>query len=210
MPGVHRGGRRPLKRLIIVLASGLGVLTVLVAAWLVWSLLRPRPPGFAPTAGQAASIVEAPQVLQYTIDARDKKNWAYFDVASGAAVQTSPTSLDWDLAFRRTDILTNGGSTNPSGLGGAIDLGKIAIEDATAPADGYLADVEHEDRGLENPALHKWYDYDWTTHTVSARDRTYAIRTATGETSLLTFVSYYCADGSSGCVTFRYLYPLAP
>ncbi len=73
-----------------------------------------------------------------------------------------------------------------------------------APADGYLSDATDDERGLENPALHKWYSYNWTTHIVTSKSSTYAVRTATGEAVLPTFVSYYCDDGSSGCVTIQY------
>jgi len=55
-------------------------------------------------------------------------------------------------------------------------------------------------------ALHKWYNYDWTSHIITRKNHTYALKTNTGEVVLLTFVSYYCDGGSPGCVTFRYRY----
>ena len=203
------GARRfVLNPLILGLAGTLAFLGLVVGAWALWSVLRPPPAGFAPTSGRAASAVGSPpQVLQYTIDARNRQDWAYFRFSDGMAVSTARDSLGWDLAFRRTDALTNGGNTNPEGRGAAVDLGTIALEDAVVPKDGYLPDVAHDDRGLENPALHKWYSYDWTTHTISTRNHTYAIRTAAGESVVVTFVSYYCDDGSPGCITFRYVYP---
>ena len=54
--------------------------------------------------------------------------------------------------------------------------------------------------------LHKWYNYDWTSHIITSKNHSYALKTNTGEVVLLTFVSYYCDDGSPGCVTFRYRY----
>ncbi len=41
-----------------------------------------------------------------------------------------------------------------------------------------------------------------------SRNHTYDVRTAAGEPVVVTFVSYYCDDGSPGCITFRYAYPL--
>lgn len=184
------------------------ILALVVGGWLLWIALRPAPEGFTPTTGAAVGAMGEPlDVLQYTIDARSRKDWAYFNFAQGKAVSTSQENLDWDLAFRRNDILTNGGETNPEGLGGAVDLGKTPLREATPPADEYLTDVTHEERGLENPAVHKWYNYHWTTHTVTSKGHTYAVRTATGDVALLSFVSYYCDDGSSGCVTFQYKSP---
>jgi hypothetical protein len=192
-------------------ASLLIVAGLVIAGWLLWIVLRPPPAGFTPTSGQAVTVPGLPPgVLQHTIDARSRKDWAFFNFSSGTTVSTPQEHLDWDIAFRRTDILTNGGETNRDGLAGAIDMGDIPLEQATPPADGYLSDATDDERGLENPALHKWYNYNWTTHIVTSKSRTYAVRTAMGEAVLLTFVSYYCDDGSSGCVTIQYVYPNAP
>lgn len=198
----------PIKALAISMGALLLFVALVVGGWLVWSFFRPPPDGFAPTTGEAAGTMGGPpDVLQYTIDARSREDWTYFGFSQGTAVSTSQENLDWDLAFRRTDILTNGGETNPEGLGGAVDLGRIPLQEATPPPDGYLTDATDEERGVENPALHKWYGYSWTTHVVSSKDHTYALRTATGEMALLSFISYYCDDGSSGCITFRYAFP---
>jgi len=201
--------------LVKPVALGLGVLllavALLIGGWLLYILLRPAPPGFAPTSGQALSVAgQPPSVVQYTIDARSRKDWVYFSFARGTAVSTSQDALDWDLALRRTNLLTNGGDTNPAGAGGAVDLGEMPLSEAIPAADGYRADATDDERGLENPALHNWYNYNWTSHTVTSKNHSYAMRTATGEVVLLTFVSYYCDNGSPGCVTFQYVNPSAP
>ena len=206
---VGTGAKRSLlKPAAIGIGGLLAVAVLVVGGWVVWSIFRPPPDGFAPTAGQAGSVPEAPpDILQYTIDARSREDWAYFDFSSGVAVDAAEDSLDWDLAFRRTDLLTNGGETNPAGEGGAVDLGEVRLDSAIVPAGGYAADATHEERGLENPELHKWYSYNWTTHIIKSKNHSYAVRTATGEVALVTFLSYYCDDGSSGCVTFQYTFP---
>lgn len=196
------------KRLALGAGAFVAAAVLLVGGYLLWIVLRPPPDGFAPTIGQAAGVIDGQgDVLQYTVDARSRKEWAYFDFSRGATVSTTQDSLDWDLAFRRTDLLTNGGETNPAGRGAAIDLGEITLGDAIAPADGYLPDATDDERGLENPALHRWYSYNWTTHIVKSKHHTYAVQRATGGTVLLTFLSYYCDDGSPGCVTFQYASP---
>jgi hypothetical protein len=191
------------------LAIGFGglilLLALLIGAWILYILFRPTPDGFAPTAGQAISPPDAQsQALQYTIDARSREEWAYFDFSLGEAVSVPQDSLDWDVAFRRTDILTNSGDSNPAGIAGAVDLGEVTMADAIPPAAGYAADVTHEERGVENPALHKWYNYNWTSHIITSKNHTYALRTAENDTVILTFLSYYCDDGSPACVTFQY------
>jgi len=184
------------------LAALLAGSVLVVAVWLLWSVLRPAPPGFAPTA--SASAAASTGVLQYTADATDQERWVYFDFSRGAVVSTTQGSPDWDLAFRRNAVLTNGGATNPQGMGGAIDLGRLLLEDAVPPLDGFLVDTAPESGGVENPALRRWYSYSLVTHVVSSKDHVYAVRSAEGEVLMLTFVSYYCDDGSAGCITFRY------
>jgi len=200
---------RTRRSLIKSVALGFGVLLLLIAlltgGWLLWIMLRPAPAGFAPTSGQALQATgEPPDIAQYTIDARSREDWVYFSFPLGTTVSTSQENLDWDLAFRRTDILTNGGETNLQGQAGAVDLDRVPLDEAATPSGGFLQDVTTEDRGLENPALHSWYNYDWTSHIITSKNHTYALRISTGEVVLLTFVSYYCDDGSSACVTFRY------
>lgn len=197
------------RSLVKPVALGLGVLllaiALLISGWLLWILLRPSPAGFAPTSGQALVVAgQPPDIAQYTIDARSRKDWVYFNFTRGTAVSTSQDALDWDLALRRTDLLTNSGDTNPRGQGGAVGLDEVPLDEAVVLSGGYLPDATHDERGLENPALHKWYNYNWTTHIITSKMHTYALRTVTGEVVLLTFVSYYCDDGSPGCVTFRY------
>ncbi len=197
------------------LAIGLGVFVaaavLLVGGWTLWGLFGPPPDGFSPTGGRAIEIGGQPPVFQYTIDARSRNDWAYFDFSSGTTIATSQESLDWDLAFRRTDLLTNGGETNAASDGGAFDFGDVPLGELQAlPPETYLADTTHDERGLENPALHGWYSYDWLKHVISSKGRTYGVRTATGETAFVTFLSYYCDDGSSGCITFQYRYPALP
>ncbi len=205
MIGVARTRRSIVKPVVLGLGAFLLAIALLIGAWTLWIFLRPAPEGFAPTNGRALAVAgQPPEVVQYTIDARSRKNWVYFDFTQGTNVSTSQDALDWDLAFRRTDILTNSGETNPEGKGGAVDLGEATLDAALAPADGYLPDATDDERGLENPALHKWYNYDWTSHIITSKDHTYALRIRTGEVVLLTFVSYYCDDGSPACITFRY------
>ena len=203
----HRIGAR--------LAVGSGLLLVVtglvLGGWLLWSALRPAPAGFAPTSGQAIGAVgQPPAVLQYTIDARSRSDWAFFDFSSDMETEASLDSLDWDIAFRRTDVITNGGETNPAGAGAAADLGRVPLQEADVTGAGFLTDAADAERGLESPALHGWYNYDWMTHVVSSDKHTYGVRTATGETALITFLSYYCDDGSAGCITFQYVYPVDP
>lgn len=122
-----------------------------------------------------------------TIDATSRTDWTYYRVGEGVVtVVDTATSTAWDLAFRRTAIQTNSGSSGP-GLGGARSLGAIPFADVTST--DTVAFVRDEitppamPGGVESsgsPVLSDWFDYDVATHTVSPMPLTYAVRTATG------------------------------
>lgn len=128
-----------------------------------------------------------------TVDATGA-DWVYLSVADGVVSPTDPTaSTEWDLAFRRTDIRTNSG-TSGTGVGGAREEPLAESYDALAETSTFGFSVDRVRMGASpgrpetsvSPALDgedgsaAWYDYDPTTHLVSAGARVYAVRTATG------------------------------
>lgn len=179
-----------------------------IGALVASSLMRPVLPGYLPTA-PAPSEVGDRQVgpRDYTVDATNHDRWVYFDFSRGSVVEVeSPRSLDWDIAFRRHRIITNGGATNPWGQAGALDIGAADLNMGfEVPDAGYVVD---ERRGDEprNRVLERWYEYSWISHVLRPAGRVYAIRTADGRYAALRILGYYCPGGRPGCVTFRYLY----
>jgi len=145
--------------------------------------------------------------VRVTLDAMSMEDWVLFDLVEGRIVTGDLSSDGWDLAFRRTDLLTNSGVTNPSGPGGAFDLGEVSLEDAFAPATVSFA-VDHlggdDDDELENEQVSHWYSYSFISHIVSTKPNTYLIRTGESFDALVFFESYYCDDEESGCITFSY------
>ncbi len=185
----------------LVVASALGAL-------FVWGQLQPRPDGHAPSVAGATDTVAQPAApVQYTIDASDGERWVYFDFTQGSVVEAAFDAPGWDLAFRRTRLLTNSGVTNPAGPAGVIDLGETTIEQAFAPAAAEFAVdevVADDDDKNENPAIRKWYRYNYVRHVIVARENVYVVRTGGEQDAIVQFDSYYCEDGSPGCVTFTY------
>jgi heme-binding HmuY-like protein len=191
-----------------------------LAALFVWGQLQPRPEGFAVTATLDEAVAPAttevpviaevevtPASTQYTLDARDKVEWAFFDIDSGGLITSTFADSDWDLAFRRTKLLTNSGITNPDGAVGATDLGELDLETAVAPeAPLFVVDALGGDDGDDqrNAAISRWYNYDFIRHVIVARANVYLVRTSDGGEAVIQFDSYYCEDELPGCVTFRY------
>lgn len=131
----------------------------------------------------------APEESEASLTVDASSSWAYLKVGAGVLEVASPeSSLDWDLALRRTEVRCNGGASGP-GVGGARleASGAPFGEIETSTTFGFHVDVIRNS-GVpgamdtsQNPVLGGWYDYDGATHRVSPGDRTYLVRTATGE-----------------------------
>ncbi|MFV1961399.1 MAG: HmuY family protein [Acidimicrobiia bacterium] len=201
----------------------IGLPTVLVLGVIglfVWGGFQPRPAGFAAIEPEGAALVEdvvavvedevaavEEEWTRYTLDARSMADWVLFDFEKGSVMDGDFASPGWDVAFRRTKLLTNSGVTNPSGPGGAFDLGEVPLETASAPASVSFA-VDRlggdDDDEPENPAMGGWYSYSFIKHIVSVKPNTYLVRTGGSSDALVQFDSYYCEDEEPGCITFRY------
>lgn len=170
------------------------------------SLRRPRPPTFAPTPPRPHPVGDAlVRDRVVTLDARSSERWVRFDFSRAAPVPGAAGS-GWDLAARRFHIIVNGGPDFP-GEGGARSLGEVPFDSVRrAPARGYRVTRTGPDGEASNPALEDWYSYDFFSHVLSPRPRTYAVRTADGRYAKVEVVSYYCPGTEAGCVTLRYTY----
>ena len=64
---------------------------------------------------------------ELVVDASVKEEWVYVDLQDKMVVEVSDpeSSLSWDLAFSRTQLRTNGGSSG-DGLGGALAAPGVA------------------------------------------------------------------------------------
>ncbi|HUF51989.1 MAG TPA: HmuY family protein [Longimicrobiales bacterium] len=184
---------------LAVVACTLGVV-VLVGM----SLRRPEPPWFVPSpAAPRPAVVELVGPELITVDARDELHWRFFSFARGSVVDR-PDADDWDLAFRRFQIIANGGA-GFAGQAGIVDLGDVSFDATSAvPSTGYVATVAGGDS--TNAAIGRWYDYSFTSHLLSPKSRVYAVRTADGRYAKIEFVGYYCPGATPGCITFRYMY----
>ncbi len=161
-----------------------------------------------PRSGQVGERLVGPIV--YTIDARARDLWMYFDFSRGAVVPVQhPKTGEWDLAFRRHVIRTNGGDTNPSGQGALFG---IETEDFAAvtrvPVDAaFVSDVRTKKRLWPyNPVVEKWYHYSYTVNVLTPKPMVYIVRTQNGKYAKLRILSYYCKGDVGGCMTFEYVY----
>jgi hypothetical protein len=184
--------------------AGVAALVAVSAVLVALTLRQPAVPTYAPTppeARDAGRALVGPRV--YTVDATDADAWRYFSFRLGSVIDNAGAG-EWDLAFRRYQILANGGPKY-AGRGGIVDLGTVAFEDVHAvPESGYQANESNPDP--RNPAIASWYRYGFFSHVLSPKPHVWAVRTADGRYAKIELLSYYCARAEPGCLTFRYVY----
>jgi hypothetical protein len=118
--------------------------------------------------------------------------------------RSDSASTAWDIGFRGTSIIFNGGSNGP-GDGGVVVVNDLFESVTEAPESGY-------DDAL--PDDNDWYSYNPATHIVTpVAGRTMVIRTADGRYAKLRILSYYegapaepTADDASRYYTFEYVF----
>jgi hypothetical protein len=145
--------------------------------------------------------------LVAVINASSEKDWVYFDFSRGETVHIQdPTSLSWDLAFRRGKVISNGGATNKFGKAGLIDLKVKEFERVEkVPLENYIQDSATRTEP-ENSVLLKWYNYNYFTHKLTAKKNVYAVRTSDSKYAKVQFLSFYCDNKETGCIKMRYSY----
>ena len=160
---------------------------------------------------QAKPALKSPanlmSTLVTTINASSEKEFVYFDFSSGKPVRIlDSSSLEWDLAFRRGKVISNGGASSKLGKAGLINLGVVEFDEVEeVPMDDYIQDIAAKTE-VENPVMVKWYNYNYLTHKLTAKKNIYAVRTADGKFAKFQFLSFYCANKEAGCIKMRYVY----
>ena len=137
--------------------------------------------------------------------------WIFFDLETAQQVNplTPEDSDEWDVAFQRFKVKTNGGISGSGGVEGARLAGVDFSTLDQAPPGGYVVDAE--DSGDEDvdpdyvflgPA--PWYDYDGTGHTLSPADAVYVLRSVEGNYFKVQMLDYYDDAGTSGFPKLRW------
>jgi hypothetical protein len=181
-----------------------GVVVVVAVTLVALTLRQPDVPTYAPTPPaprDAGRALVGPVV--YTVDATSGERWRHFSFRVGAVVDDASAAA-WDLAFRRYQIIANGG---PGFLGraGILDLGPVRFDEVqTVPVTGYRENEGSLDP--RNPAIGGWYRYGFFSHVLSPKPHVWAVRTVDGRYAKLEILAYYCPGAQPGCVTFRYGY----
>jgi len=161
------------------------------------------------------------QSKSFEVNSTSSTIWKYFSFAKNDTIVVSDplTSEEWDLAFQRYRIKTNGGMSG-SGQGSAansylkgqigFDALKTVPDTATFSADASVNIAVQQGYAtyVINPEIYTWFTIELATQgtQIVPSDYIFFIKTGDGKYAKVWFKSYYSATDLSGHVTFQYKY----
>lgn len=166
--------------------------------------------------GSTPAAVLDTTVKSMAIDAtsKDPGTWAFLDLDSGSALTASEAAQlnAWDLAFSRFQIKTNGGASGTGKVEAALIQDQPFDQVIAAPAGNYGVDELPGPDPRTEPGFYfgGWYDYDFITHTLTARNFTYVVKTTEGAYFKVQILDYYDDAGTPGVISMKWAAVPAP
>lgn len=161
------------------------------------------------------------QQQTFEINSTVSNAWKYFSFANNDTISISdPThSSEWDLAFQRYRIKTNGGKSG-TGSGSAansfqkgqtgFDALKVVSDTATFVVDDSVNIAVQQGYAtyVVNPKLYTWFTIELAAQgtQIIPSNYIYIVKTGTGKFAKVWFKGYYSAANVSGHVTIQYKY----
>ena len=168
-------------------------------------------------------------------DCSDYTQWHFFSFAEGGIIGSCDAMdstanedwrqrTDWDLAFHRQNIKSNGGISGV-GQGGIMEYAQAEFNfDAVleAPEEGYITDVPdsviydmsqmmagniiYAKTGI-NPVTKNWAVLtDMMSGLWTYAQKAFIVRTATGKYAKIHLINFKSSEGASGTITMKYVY----
>ena len=163
------------------------------------------------------------------IDASEYNNWIYFSLNSGEVVDISnpENSLNWDLAFQRNHIRTNGGLSGIGNVCSIVDESQVwtsnSFESVQQISNGeceydklidgdifnyqgcYNPQTHIFESCIKNPALDKWGYFD-DSYSFNVSNYNFFIKDIDGDYVKVWLINYYDVNGESGKISMSYLF----
>ncbi|MFX1707593.1 HmuY family protein [Chitinophaga sp. CC14] len=130
--------------------------------------------------------VETKTVANVDADAANKGSFTLYSLVDNKVIPNSDSATTkWDIGFKATTIIINGGTSGPGKAEAQVITG-IFSQLVTAPETGYTADA------AAKKAITGWYSYNMTTHVISpVTGAVIVLKTANGNYAKLEVTSYY-------------------
>lgn len=139
--------------------------------------------------------------------------YTFYSFKNGVVANTDSATNKWDVAFKATSILTNGG-TSGMGQGGAAVLTGIFDETKEVPTATTFVQDTKTALAIPTGSGKGWYNYDGATNLISPiAGKVLLIKTGDGKYAKMEILSYYKgaptkpdATSSARYYTFRMVY----
>jgi hypothetical protein len=164
--------------------------------------------------GNFISRMHRDGTIEMFVDASVEGEWQHLDLDTGAEASGEH---DWDIAFSRYWIKTNGGANGPGGVYVA-SLPEQSFADLTqAPVEGFAADREDSEEDTDvypdnafNSGAEDWFDYNMKHHELTPKDISYVIASSEGSFYKFVIDDYYDSVGNPAMLLFRWAAIEAP
>jgi len=157
----------------------------------------------------------------FEVNSTSSTAWKYFSFEKNDTIAVSDplTSNEWDLAFQRYRVKTNGGMSG-IGMGSAansylrgqagFDEMKTVPDTATFSADASVNIAVQQGYAtyVINPEIYSWFTIELAAlgTQIVPTDYIFIVKTGDGKYAKVWFKSYYSATNVSGHVIFQYVY----
>lgn len=134
----------------------------------------------------APAVTSTVTVKNLAADTGSTGHFTLFRLSDSTIVPLADSaSGKWDIGFKTTSIIVNGGTSGP-GTAAAQMVATGFSDLLTAPATGYKQD------STGGRAIGTWYDYNATTHIISPKaGNTIVVKTSNNKFAKITITSYY-------------------
>ena len=166
---------------------------------------------------------------EFYIDASSYEDWVYFSLLNSQEVVLSEApenSMEWDIAFKRNHIKTNGGVSGIGDVCAIVDESQIWTNDSFNTTneipDGLECEYDEIISGdiftfqgcynpqthifmscEKNPALDKWGTFDQSYH-FNVSNYQLFVKNIDGEYVKIWMMSYYDVNNESGHISMSY------
>ena len=167
------------------------------------------------------------EIMIVEIDASSYNDWVYFSLGNSELlnIEDAENSMEWDLAFKRNNIKTNGGL---SGIGSTCSIVDDSqswtyeafestnqipendcefdeiIEGDIFTYEGCYNPITHLFSDcVKNPALDKWGSFD-SSYNFNVNNFRFFVKLSDGSYVKLWLMSYYNSNGQGGKISLAY------
>lgn len=140
-------------------------------------------------------------------------HYTFFSFEDGILSTADSASTSWDLAFKSTSVIVNGGVSGPGSAQAAVADG-IYADFTEVPASLTMKSDDADGLAIPSGSGNGWYNYSPTTHEISPiAGKVIFVKTSSGNYAKVEILSYYKgapatfdATAVGRYYTFRYVY----